>query len=73
MRNGVIKSIIRINKTKFNLAKQKLDRKGETGVSETEEKRKEKRKDEENKVTISIVSKHKSLEILENIYVEQIS
>ena len=37
-------------------------------MSETEEKRREKRKEEENKVTISTVSKHKSQEILNNIY-----
>jgi len=37
-------------------------------VSETEEKRREKRKNEENKVTISIVSKHKTQEISDNIY-----
>jgi hypothetical protein len=37
-------------------------------VSEKEEKRREKRKDEEIKVTISIVSKHESQEISDNIY-----
>jgi hypothetical protein len=37
-------------------------------VSETEEKRKEKRKYEENKVNISIVSKHKKQKIADNIY-----
>ncbi len=49
-------------------AKRRLDYKGGIGVSETEEKRREKRKDEENKVTVSTVSKHKSQEKLDNIY-----
>jgi len=37
-------------------------------VSKKEERRREQRKGEENKVTISIVSKHKSQEILDTIY-----
>ncbi|MFC2164389.1 PilZ domain-containing protein [Acidobacteriota bacterium] len=37
-------------------------------MSETKEKRREKRKSEENKVTISIVSKHKKQELSDNIY-----
>jgi hypothetical protein len=37
-------------------------------VSETQKKRRDRRKAEENKVTISIVSKLKSNEIIDNIY-----
>jgi len=37
-------------------------------VSEAQEKRREKRKDEENKVTISVVSKNKTQDVTGNIY-----
>lgn len=37
-------------------------------MSEAQEKRREKRKDEENKVTISVVSKNKTQDVTGNIY-----